>query len=283
MTGQEVVLLLEELEKRFSVFVVPYSTLEYRISALEFACGEPNRKKLGFENRLRILNTIPVEVSAQVGLIFQLEKVAGIYSEFGQTMEDRITALEKVAKTKPLANETFGSRINTLITLFESMTKKELKSMNSGIIRKVDTPTLGPKDNELMPIRNHPYLLKFKKLLEEQESSIPVDMKNLLDILPHILKLQTQKASVYGRSYCRHGDLSIFLNTERKWDRIANIMEKAMKEGTETLYNEGTPTETFVDTVVDLASYSLLWLGYIKETHPEFFQKFIDSNELEIK
>ena len=283
MTGQEVVFLLEELEKRFSVFVVPYSTLEYRISALEFACGEPNRKKLGFENRLRILNTIPVEVSAQVGLISQLEKVAGIYSEFGQTMEDRITALEKVAKTKPLANETFGSRINTLITLFESMTKKELKSMNSGIIRKVDTPTLGPKDNELMPIRNHPYLHKFKKLLEEQESSIPVDMKNLLDILPHILKLQTQKASVYGRSYCRHGDLSIFLNTERKWDRIANIMEKAMKEGTETLYNEGTPTETFVDTVVDLASYSLLWLGYIKETHPEFFQKFIDSNELEIK
>lgn len=283
MTGQEVVLLLEELEKRFSVFVVPYSTLEYRISALEFACGEPNRKELGFENRLRILNTIPVEVSAQVGLIFQLEKVAGIYSEFGQTMEDRIIALEKVAKTKPLANETFGSRINTLITLFESMTKKELKSMNSGIIKKVDAPTLGPKANELTPIRNHPYLHKFSKLLEEQEGSIPVDMKNLLDILPHILKLQTQKASVYGRSYCRHGDLSIFLNTERKWDRIANIMEKAMKEGTKGLYSEGTPTETFVDTVVDLASYSLLWLGYIKETHPEFFQKFIDSNELEIK
>ena len=57
-----------------------------------------------------------------------------------------------------------------------------------------------------------------------------------------------------------------------------------MKEGTDFLYSDeaGTATETFLDTVVDLASYALLWVGYIKETHPEAFQKFLEDNKLHI-
>lgn len=122
-------------------------------------------------------------------------------------------------------------------------------------------------------------LQDFQKFMERHPQP-SVDTQNMLKLLPAILELQAQKAAVYGRSYCRHGDLSIFLNVERKWDRISNIMEKAMKNGTETLYQEGTPTETFVDTVVDLASYGLLWVGYIMENHPEAFQKFLKSNGL---
>lgn len=122
-------------------------------------------------------------------------------------------------------------------------------------------------------------LQNFQKFMERHPQP-SVDTQNMLKLLPAILELQAQKASVYGRSYCRHGDLSIFLNAERKWDRISNIMEKAMKNGTESLYQTGTPTETFVDTVVDLASYGLLWVGYIMENHPEAFQKFLESNGL---
>ena len=122
---------------------------------------------------------------------------------------------------------------------------------------------------------------KFKKFLKEQNGILSSDTKNIIMLLPYLLKLQAQKSSVYGRSYCRHGDLSIFLNTERKWDRISNIMDTAMEEGMNNLYEKGTATETFFDTVVDLASYSLLWVGYIIENHPEVFNKFIQDNKLE--
>lgn len=125
-------------------------------------------------------------------------------------------------------------------------------------------------------------LAGFKQFLDHHPQ-LTVDTLNMLQLLPALLELQAQKSAVYGRSYCRHGDLSIFLNVERKWDRIANIMEAAMKTGTETLYQEGTPTETFVDTVVDLASYGLLWVGYILETHPEALQRFLESNRLVYK
>ena len=122
-------------------------------------------------------------------------------------------------------------------------------------------------------------LQDFQKFMERHPQP-SVDTQNMLELLPHLLELQAQKAEVYGRSYCRHGDLSIFFNVERKWDRISNIMEKAMKNGTGTLHDEGTPTETFVDTVVDLASYGLLWIGYIMESHPEAYQKFLEVNGL---
>lgn len=125
-------------------------------------------------------------------------------------------------------------------------------------------------------------LQNFYKFME-RHPNLSSDTYNILVLFPAILELQAQKAEVYGRSYCRHGDLSIFLNVERKWDRISNIMEKAMKQGTESLYQEGTPTETFVDTVVDLASYGLLWVGYIMESHPEAFQKFLSSNGLDLQ
>lgn len=125
------------------------------------------------------------------------------------------------------------------------------------------------------------WLQGFEQFVERHPQPT-LDAQNMLKLLPFLLELQTQKAEAYGRSYCRHGDLSIFLNVERKWDRISNIMEKAMKQGTESLYEEGTPTETFVDTVVDLASYGLLWVGYIMENRPEAFQKFLSSNGLDL-
>ena len=128
---------------------------------------------------------------------------------------------------------------------------------------------------------NEGLLQGFQEFLHRQSQLSP-DTHNMLKVLPAILELQAQKSAVYGRSYCRHGDLSIFLNIERKWDRISNIMEGAMKAGTESLYSKGTPTEAFLDTVVDLASYSLLWVGYIMENHLEVYQEFLKSNKLNI-
>lgn len=115
-----------------------------------------------------------------------------------------------------------------------------------------------------------------------KQTTLCKDNQNLLEILPQLLKLQNDKGNIYGRSYAKHGELSIFFNLERKWDRIANIMERVMKEGLDTLHSESssTPTETFLDTVVDLGLYSLMWAGYIKENYPNEYEKFVENNKL---
>ena len=55
-----------------------------------------------------------------------------------------------------------------------------------------------------------------------------------------------------------------------------------MKEGLDSLLSDSssTPTETFMDTIVDLGMYSLMWAGYIRENYPDEFEKFVRSNKL---
>lgn len=125
-------------------------------------------------------------------------------------------------------------------------------------------------------------LLKgFSDYLDSQEE-LSEDNIAMMKFLPKLLKLQNDKSLVYGRSYCKYGDVSIFMNVARKWDRIENIMQRAMKEGTDTLYSSksATPTETFVDTVVDLASYGCLWSSNIMQEHPDEWKEFLKANDL---
>lgn len=109
-----------------------------------------------------------------------------------------------------------------------------------------------------------------------------VDNINILGMMPVLLKLQNDKARLYGRSWCKHGDMSAFFNVERKWDRISNIMDNAMDKGLETLHSKesSTATETFLDTVIDLGLYGMMWAGFIAENHPEEFDAFMVSNQL---
>lgn len=108
------------------------------------------------------------------------------------------------------------------------------------------------------------------------------DGVNAQKVIPAILKLQHDKEAVYGQSWRKYGMASAFLNTARKWDRIDNIMRVALEKGESVLTSDeaGTAQETFMDTLVDLASYSLLWVGFMAEQHPEMWQKFIEMNRL---
>lgn len=110
------------------------------------------------------------------------------------------------------------------------------------------------------------------------------DSENMLAIFPALIKLQNDKGNYYGRSWCRHGDLSAFFNLERKWDRIYNIMDRAMNEtGTQALFTSdetGTATETLLDTIADLGIYAFMWVGFIRERYPDAWQKFIEANQL---
>ena len=134
------------------------------------------------------------------------------------------------------------------------------------------------KDQEL----KQELLKGFEQYLDSQDE-LCEDNVAMMKLMPKLLKLQNDKGRVYGRSYAKHGDVSIFLNVERKFDRISNIMDKAMKDGVDTLYTaqSSTPTETFMDTVVDLGLYGLMWAGYIADEHPEVYNQFLALNKLQ--
>lgn len=124
-------------------------------------------------------------------------------------------------------------------------------------------------------------ITEYKNYTEGQPMLYP-DGINAQKVLPALLQLQHDKEAVYGQSWRKYGQASAFLNVARKWDRIDNIMEGVMSEGVTALFSERSSTaqETFMDTVVDLANYSLLWVGYLSQEYPEMWLKFLDSNNL---
>lgn len=125
-------------------------------------------------------------------------------------------------------------------------------------------------------------LLPFVKHIAGENGKLNPDNKNVLAVVPKVLKLQNDKERVYGSSYKKYGNTSIFFNLGRKTDRIENIMSRVFKDGEAVLSSEesGSSTETFTDTVVDIASYALLWATYLRETQPKQFQRFLEFNDL---
>lgn len=84
--------------------------------------------------------------------------------------------------------------------------------------------------------------------------------------------LQDKKDKVYGGSWQKYGEKSsVFPNVARKFDRVANIMVNDIDPGDEPI----------VDTVADLATYSLLWLTYIMEHRPDDWEKWCEENGLD--
>lgn len=122
---------------------------------------------------------------------------------------------------------------------------------------------------------------EYENYVKSQDKLYP-DGLNAHKVVTAILNLQHDKEAVYGQSWRKYGNMSAFLNVARKWDRIDNIMRNAMENGMNILFSDeaGTAQETFLDTVVDLASYSLLWVGYLASEHPDMWQKFLESNRL---
>ena len=129
--------------------------------------------------------------------------------------------------------------------------------------------------------RKSELLQGMKEYLDSQDD-LCVDNIEIMELFPKLLKLQNQKGLIYGRSYIKYGETSIFMNISRKFDRVENIMKKAMENGTKSLHGDGssTPTETMLDTVVDMGLYSIMWAAYIKEQYPEEYDKFLSINGL---
>lgn len=125
------------------------------------------------------------------------------------------------------------------------------------------------------------FICKVKETLGS-EQELMEDNLEIQKILPELLLLQNRKETFYGQSWRKRGDIGAFITIARKWDRIENIMEKAMVEGTKTLFDGSSDlsTETVLDTIADLALYSLMWTSYIAKRYPELWNRFLVQNEL---
>lgn len=131
---------------------------------------------------------------------------------------------------------------------------------------------------------NEELIKQYTELIEDED--LCIDSRNVLEIIPSLVKLQNSKGHQYGRSYCKFGEMSIFFNLSRKYDRVENIMKRAMENGVEsTLHGDSsdssTAAETWNDTINDMAVYSLMWAGWLRENYPEEWQKFIDLNDID--
>lgn len=82
-------------------------------------------------------------------------------------------------------------------------------------------------------------------------------------------QLQYSKEGTYGRSWCKRGDLDVFFNLARKFDRLENMVLNESKD------EVGEP---LIDTVGDEANYGLLWMTLFLRKHPKVFLEWIKNN-----
>lgn len=124
-------------------------------------------------------------------------------------------------------------------------------------------------------------IMKYKEVLGTEDKFYE-DSVAVQNILPYLLLLQNNKEKCYGESWRKYEDIGAFLNLARKYDRIENIMKRAMLEGTQVLWDGSSDlsTETILDTIADLALYSLMWTSYIATRYPQLWERFLTMNGL---
>lgn len=82
-------------------------------------------------------------------------------------------------------------------------------------------------------------------------------------------QLQYSKEGTYGRSWSKRGELDVFFNLARKFDRLENMMINGAKDEV---------GEARIDTVGDTANYGLLWVTYFLRNNPKEFMEWIKNN-----
>lgn len=83
-------------------------------------------------------------------------------------------------------------------------------------------------------------------------------------------RLQLAKNVHYDNSYSKRGLFSIFFNMERKWERSVSQIFGGRTVG-------DTASESFVDTCIDLAVYSIKMCAWICARRPDLYQKLLGS------
>lgn len=80
--------------------------------------------------------------------------------------------------------------------------------------------------------------------------------------------LQTAKNAHYDNSYSKRGLLSIFFNMERKWERIDKGIFHSIGDA---------GSETFMDTLGDMAAYSMKLFAWYAIRNPVAYSKWLNT------
>ena len=98
------------------------------------------------------------------------------------------------------------------------------------------------------------------------EMEIREDNLLMTVVFVYLSEIQYKKEGTYGRSFCKRGEMDIFFNMARKFDRLENMMLHDKKDEV----GEGK-----TDTVGDEANYGMLWMTYILREKPELFKNWL--------
>jgi hypothetical protein len=141
------------------------------------------------------------------------------------------------------------------ISEFKSKIEKRLKE-----ILPKETPEIFI-DNTVNLYVNLPYV--------DPDMDVRDDNLLFVAVFPFLAEIQYTKEGGYGRSWCKRGEMDVFFNTARKFDRIENIMLNGGKDEV---------GEATIDTVGDMTNYGFLWMTYYLREHTTIFLEWAKNN-----
>ena len=106
-------------------------------------------------------------------------------------------------------------------------------------------------------------LLKGGKISEAHAVELSQTVADFRETCRMLDGLHTSKELGYKNSWCKRGLRGIFYTIARKWDRL------------ETYNDNDLPIDkTYVDTIADLAVYSVKVLGWLTRTYPQQYAQW---------
>lgn len=96
-----------------------------------------------------------------------------------------------------------------------------------------------------------------------------------------LVKFHKVREETYQLSFARRGEIGVWINLARKYDRMDELCRQYFQMGAVT----PNLARTMVDTLVDISIYSLKWLAVILATKEDAFKVWVDdifAKELEI-
>lgn len=100
-------------------------------------------------------------------------------------------------------------------------------------------------------------------LLDEHELDVAA-------IAEALMPFHDAREATYKRSFAKRGEVGIWMNLARKYDRFDALAADVFSD-------DGKENITLIDTLVDLALYSLKWLAVIRRIRPEDMEQWIDE------
>jgi hypothetical protein len=92
-------------------------------------------------------------------------------------------------------------------------------------------------------------------------------LKDVENIFKALLPFHEARERTYNLSFAKRGEVMVWGNLGRKYDRIDGLISKVLIDG-----QEGT---TLIDTLVDLAIYALKWVAVIKVIRPADLEEWV--------